>query len=55
MALLEHNVRRRLPIYNSWKETLNYFVQQNSHTFTHRLQPNLAAIPSGIPGILQRL
>jgi hypothetical protein len=37
MALLENNVRRRLPIYNSWKETLNYFVQQNSHTFTQRL------------------
>ena len=37
MALLENNVRRRLPIYNSWKETLNYVVQHNSYTFTQRL------------------
>ena len=23
--------------HGSWKETLNYFVQQKSHTFTQRL------------------
>ena len=38
MALLENNVRRRLHIYNSWKETLNYVVQQKSHTFTITLK-----------------